>query len=66
VHVGDKSFGAGKGKNKKEAEQEAARLAYEAMHAGDKPARPDRPAPTARSNGAARPEAKTQGPSRRA
>ncbi len=33
VHVGDRSFGAGKGKNKKEAEQEAARLAYEAMTA---------------------------------
>ncbi len=31
VHVGDRSFGAGKGKNKKEAEQEAARLAYESM-----------------------------------
>lgn len=33
VHVGDRSFGAGKGKNKKEAEQEAARIAYEGMHA---------------------------------
>ncbi len=37
VHVGDRSFGAGKGKNKKEAEQEAARLAYESMTA-EKPA----------------------------
>jgi len=37
VHVGDRSFGAGKGKNKKEAEQEAARIAYEGMHA-DRPA----------------------------
>jgi ribonuclease-3 len=37
VHVGDRSFGAGKGKNKKEAEQEAARLAYENMTA-EKPA----------------------------
>ena len=36
VHVGARSFGAGKGKNKKEAEQDAARLAYEGMHAGDK------------------------------
>jgi ribonuclease-3 len=39
VHIGDRSFGAGKGKNKKEAEQEAARLAYEAMHVADKPGR---------------------------
>ena len=37
VHVGERSFGAGKGKNKKEAEQEAARLAYESMTA-EKPA----------------------------
>jgi ribonuclease III len=36
VHVGDRSFGAGKGKNKKEAEQEAARLAYESMTGADK------------------------------
>ena len=36
VHVGDRSFGAGKGKNKKEAEQEAARLAWESM-TGEKP-----------------------------
>jgi ribonuclease-3 len=36
VHVGDRSFGAGKGKNKKEAEQEAARLAYESL-TGEKP-----------------------------
>jgi ribonuclease III len=42
VHIGERSFGAGKGKNKKEAEQEAARLAYEAMHVADKPARPPR------------------------
>jgi ribonuclease III len=39
VHIGDRSFGAGKGKNKKEAEQEAARLAYEAMNVVDKPLR---------------------------
>jgi ribonuclease-3 len=36
VHVGGRSFGAGKGKNKKEAEQDAARLAYEGMHAAEK------------------------------
>ncbi len=28
VHIGDKSYGSGRGKNKKEAEQEAARIAY--------------------------------------
>ena len=37
VHVGDRSFGAGKGKNKKEAEQEAARIAYEGMHVAQAP-----------------------------
>jgi len=36
VHIGDRSFGAGKGKNKKEAEQDAARLAYEGLHAAEK------------------------------
>jgi len=44
VHVGDRSFGAGKGKNKKEAEQEAARLAWENMTGGDKALRPEKPA----------------------
>jgi ribonuclease-3 len=39
VNVGGRSFGAGKGKNKKEAEQDAARLAYEGLHAAEKPAR---------------------------
>ena len=39
VHIGERSFGAGKGKNKKEAEQEAARMAYEGMHVAEKPAR---------------------------
>jgi ribonuclease III len=38
VHIGERSYGAGKGKNKKEAEQDAARLAYEGLHAADKPA----------------------------
>ena len=48
VHVGDRSFGAGKGKNKKEAEQEAARLAFEAMNVVEKPSlRPEKPAPRA-------------------
>ncbi|MGO9410176.1 MAG: ribonuclease III [Spirochaetia bacterium] len=42
VHVGDRSFGAGKGKNKKEAEQEAARIAYEGMHVAQNPVRPGR------------------------
>jgi ribonuclease-3 len=37
VHVVDRSFGAGKGKNKKEAEQEAARIAYEGMHVAQAP-----------------------------
>jgi ribonuclease-3 len=49
VHVGDRSFGAGKGKNKKEAEQEAARLAWESMTGGDKASRPEKPSPAARS-----------------
>jgi ribonuclease-3 len=31
VHIGDRSYGSGKGKNKKEAEQEAARIAYLAI-----------------------------------
>jgi len=38
VHIGEKSYGAGKGKNKKEAEQEAARLAYEALHPAERSA----------------------------
>jgi ribonuclease-3 len=44
VHVADRSFGAGKGKNKKEAEQEAARLAYESVSAGEKSPRPEKQA----------------------
>jgi ribonuclease-3 len=36
VHVGNTSFGAGQGKNKKEAEQEAARIAYEAMNPAER------------------------------
>ncbi len=58
VHIGDRSFGAGKGKNKKEAEQEAARLAYEALHAGERPARPERGPGPARGPGSARGEGK--------
>ena len=49
VHVGDRSFGAGKGKNKKEAEQEAARLAWESMTGGDKAPRPEKTAPAQRA-----------------
>ena len=49
VHVGDRSFGAGKGKNKKEAEQEVARLAWESMTGGDKASRPEKPSPAPRS-----------------
>ena len=49
VHVGDRSFGSGKGKNKKEAEQEAARLAYESMTGGEKPASERGPRPSAPS-----------------
>ena len=45
VHIGDRSFAAGKGKNKKEAEQEAARIAYEGMHVADKPPRTEKPVP---------------------
>jgi hypothetical protein len=60
VHIGDRSFGAGKGKNKKEAEQDAARLAYEGLHAADKtpsrqPDRPDRPEDGRRRDAPGRP-----------
>jgi ribonuclease-3 len=34
VTVNDKSFGPGMGRNKKSAEQEAARMAYEALENG--------------------------------
>ena len=63
VHIGERSFGAGKGKNKKEAEQEAARIAYEGMQIAEKPPRLERPAsprgaspnrPTDRHSGAQR------------
>jgi ribonuclease-3 len=50
VHVGERSFGAGKGKNKKEAEQDAARLAWESMTGGDKTPRPEKPAPAPRTS----------------
>jgi len=52
VHVGDKSFGAGKGKNKKEAEQEAARIAYEQMYVSQNAARSGR-SPSIRGRGGA-------------
>ncbi len=45
VHVDERSYGAGKGKNKKEAEQDAARLAYEGLARGREARRgPSRPA----------------------
>jgi ribonuclease-3 len=37
VHIGEKSYGSGRGKNKKEAEQEAARIAYLAIQEREKP-----------------------------
>jgi len=37
VHIGERSFSAGKGKNKKEAEQDAARHAYQALREGSAP-----------------------------
>ena len=55
VHVGDRSFGAGKGKNKKEAEQEAARIAFEGMHvapAAPRAGRPGSPMARGKSGGA--------------
>ncbi len=37
VHIGERSFGSGRGKNKKEAEQEAARIAFESLQEREKP-----------------------------
>jgi ribonuclease-3 len=54
VHVGERSFGAGKGKNKKEAEQEAARLAWESMTGGDKGPRSEKSASASRAPSAQR------------
>jgi ribonuclease-3 len=42
VHVGSSSFGAGQGKNKKEAEQEAARIAYETLHSAERMQKADK------------------------
>jgi ribonuclease-3 len=39
VHIGERSFGSGRGKNKKEAEQEAARIAFETLQEREKPPR---------------------------
>ena len=36
VHIGERSYGTGKGKNKKEAEQDAARIAYLSLTENDK------------------------------
>jgi ribonuclease-3 len=65
VHIGDRSFGAGKGKNKKEAEQEAARIAYEGMHVAEKVARNEKPPAGPRGAVAPRPVERQQGNSRR-
>jgi len=65
VHVGDRSFGAGKGKNKKEAEQEAARLAYEALNPAERPARGEKAQPAPRSGSSPRSEGRTHAPQRR-
>lgn len=64
VHVGERSFGAGKGKNKKEAEQEAARIAYEGMQVAEKPPRMERPA-VARGTASNRPSDRRSAPPRR-
>lgn len=40
VHIGDKSYGSGRGKNKKEAEQEAARIAYLSIQEKERPVKP--------------------------
>jgi ribonuclease III len=60
VHIGERAFGAGKGKNKKEAEQEAARIAFEDMQVPEKPTRAERSAESQRNAGAGR-----ESPSRR-
>jgi len=65
VHIGDRSFGAGKGKNKKEAEQEAARIAYEGMHVAEKVTRNDRSPSGPRGAGAARAAERQPGGGRR-
>ena len=64
VHIGERSFGAGKGKNKKEAEQEAARIAYEGMQIAEKPARVERP-PAPRGASSRRPVDRHPGTQRR-
>jgi len=43
VHIGDKSYGSGRGKNKKEAEQEAARIAYLTIQEKEQGGRPSSP-----------------------
>jgi len=45
VHIGERAFGAGRGKNKKEAEQDAARIAYEAMNPGERQQRGEKSPP---------------------
>jgi ribonuclease III len=58
VHVGERSFGAGKGKNKKEAEQEAARLAYEALNPAERAARQEKEKSQAPARPPQRPESR--------
>jgi ribonuclease III len=65
VHIGDRSFGAGKGKNKKEAEQEAARIAYEGMHVVDKLGKSEKQLPTPRGATGQRPAERQPGVTRR-
>jgi ribonuclease III len=65
VHIGDRSFGAGKGKNKKEAEQEAARIAYEGMHVAEKVARNEKQPPVSRGGPGPRPAERQPGANRR-
>jgi ribonuclease III len=65
VHIGDRSFGAGKGKNKKEAEQEAARIAFEGMQVPEKPTRSEKLAADQKNAAAARPGERNPGSSRR-
>ena len=65
VHIGERSFGAGKGKNKKEAEQEAARIAYEGMHVAEKVARNEKPPAGPRGAAAPRPSDRQPGTPRR-
>jgi ribonuclease-3 len=65
VHVGERTFGAGKGKNKKEAEQEAARIAYEGMQVAEKPPRIEKHSAGPRGTTSNRPADRHSGAPRR-